>query len=497
MKAYPTFPPWSRRKFIGVAATGIAGIALSTLTGGCEGCLDQIRNRPMRRYLRTGDALLDADIEIYKAAVSAMKALAPSNNCSWEAQRIIHANHCGSAHGTWHFLSWHRAYLANFERICREKAGAGAENWGLPYWNWANYPNFPTQFTGDASNPLFNPGRNAMALPASDGVVGPTTLNDILNLPDFPIFAGGDFFSGQLESGPHNYIHGFVGGNMGSVPTAANDPVFYMHHCMVDYCWYDWNIVRDHANTDDPNWLNHNYAGMFFDKNCNPVETSVIATILMPLLSYQYEPSPVSSSASFEQIVNMNQRDFKKLQEIVQKGAPVKLEFKQRVELAQQISLVGNKALSQPARIEQSMLDQVLNVATDDRVLLTLEEIDAPPTSDYFVRVFVNLPNAGTETPNTDPHYAGSFAFFAEGEQSGHEGHGHDKKKLTYIVDLTETVRRLKQGGENLNVENLSLQFVPVPIDAQRADQAFSLGITRVQIGISPVKIFKNAAPLK
>lgn len=497
MEAHPNFPSWSRRKFIGVTATGIAGIALASLTGACEGCLDQIKNRPMRRYIRTGEPLLDADLDIYKAAISAMKALPNSNPCSWEAQRLIHANHCGDAHGSWHFFSWHRAYLFNFERICRAQAGAGAENWGLPYWNWSNYPNFPTQFTGNAANPLFNAGRNAMGSPALDAIVGPTNLNNLLNLPDFPSFAGTNAFSGQLESSPHNYIHGYVGGDMGWIPTAALDPIFYMHHCMVDYCWYEWNILRDHANTNDPAWVNHNYTGMFSDQNCNPVDTSVIATILMPLLSYQYEISPVSSSISTEPFANMSKQDFKKFQDIVQKGAPVALDFKQRVDLTERIQLTDKKALSQPVRIEASMLDQVLNVATDDRVLLTLEEIDAPPTSDYFVRVFVNLPGASAETPFDDPHYAGSFAFFSEGEATGHEGHGHDKKKLTYIVDLTETVRRLKQGGETLKAEDLQIQFVPVPIDAQQAEKPFNLGIARARLGISPIKIFKNSESKK
>ncbi|MDO8367594.1 MAG: tyrosinase family protein [Saprospiraceae bacterium] len=492
MEPYPTFPTWSRRKFIGVTASGIAGIVLASLTGGCEGCLEKIKNRPIRRFLRTGEPLVDADINIYKAAVSAMKALPASNPCSWEYQRLIHANYCGSAHGSWHFFSWHRAYLFNFEQICRAQAGAGAENWGLPYWNWSNYPNFPTQFMGNAANPLYDNSRNTMAVPAFDGIVGPTNLNNILNLPDFTTFAGSNFSSGQLESGPHNYIHGYVCGNMCSVPTAALDPIFYMHHCMVDYCWYEWNILRNHANTNDPAWQNHNYTGMFADKNCNPVDTSVLATILMPLLSYQYEISPVSSSISTEPFAGMNKSDFKKFQDIVQKGASVSLDFKQRVEVAQRIQLNDQKAFSQPIRLEAAMLDQVMNVASDDRVLLTLEEMDAPTTSEYFVRVFLNLPNANTETPMDDPHYAGSFAFFAAGE-AVHEGHDpQDKKKLTYIVDLTETVRRLKQGGEQLNPADLQLQFVPVPIDPQKGNQPFSLGISRARLGISPIKIFRN-----
>ena len=45
-----------------------------------------------------------------------------------------------------------------------------------------------------------------------------------------------DYFFGQgdIESNPHNNVHVDIGGWMGSVPTAAQDPVFYVHHSNID-----------------------------------------------------------------------------------------------------------------------------------------------------------------------------------------------------------------------------------------------------------------------
>lgn len=43
-------------------------------------------------------------------------------------------------------------------------------------------------------------------------------------------------FDRSFEGG-HGMVHGFVGGLMGSIPSAANDPIFYMHHCFMDYVW--------------------------------------------------------------------------------------------------------------------------------------------------------------------------------------------------------------------------------------------------------------------
>jgi len=55
-------------------------------------------------------------------------------------------------------------------------------------------------------------------------------------------------FSNQLES-IHDRIHGWtggisggVGGDMGTVATAAYDPIFWSHHCMIDRVWYIWQL---------------------------------------------------------------------------------------------------------------------------------------------------------------------------------------------------------------------------------------------------------------
>jgi tyrosinase len=58
-----------------------------------------------------------------------------------------------------------------------------------------------------------------------------------------------DTFRNRLEGwipaedggpGLHNRVHVWVGGTMESVPTAPNDPVFFIHHCYVDKLWAQW-----------------------------------------------------------------------------------------------------------------------------------------------------------------------------------------------------------------------------------------------------------------
>src|SRR5262249_10232850 len=111
-----------------------------------------------------------------------------------------------------------------------------------------------------------------------------------------PIFADTNFFTfwQQIEVTPHNNVHTFIGGTMGTGGSAL-DPIFWMHHCMVDYCWAKWNLELNNNNTNDPTWIN-TVDSHFVDENQNPVSDTAGITTLMPLLSYQYESSAIGSS---------------------------------------------------------------------------------------------------------------------------------------------------------------------------------------------------------
>uniref|UniRef100_A0A915LHK7 Tyrosinase copper-binding domain-containing protein n=1 Tax=Meloidogyne javanica TaxID=6303 RepID=A0A915LHK7_MELJA len=41
---------------------------------------------------------------------------------------------------------------------------------------------------------------------------------------------------------PHGTTHTFIGGHMSDPSIAANDPIFFNHHCFVDLIWelYRW-----------------------------------------------------------------------------------------------------------------------------------------------------------------------------------------------------------------------------------------------------------------
>ena len=145
---------FSRRDFMkGATALGITGLAV--WSGACESACEKIKNRPTRRNIANLPAN-DPIIQTYKDAVAAMKALPNSDGRNWNKQADIHNNKC--PHQNWWFLPWHRAYLANFESICRKLTGNN--DFALPYWNWTTSPSIPAPFWGNG-NPLFNNTRVA------------------------------------------------------------------------------------------------------------------------------------------------------------------------------------------------------------------------------------------------------------------------------------------------------------------------------------------------
>src|SRR4029453_13055283 len=70
--------------------------------------------------------------------------------------------------------------------------------------------------------------------------------------------------SGNLESNPHNRVHGLVGGNapdgltwglMSDPGLVSFDPIFYLHHCTIDRMWASWNAAGN-GNPTESKWLN-------------------------------------------------------------------------------------------------------------------------------------------------------------------------------------------------------------------------------------------------
>ena len=447
--------------------------------GGCDDLADAIKNRPIRRRLRTGSADVDADIATYRQAVTLMKALPNSDPRSWDNQAGIHGVGCCfkfCQHSTDHFFDWHRAYLFYFEKICQKLTGNA--KFGLPYWNWNQNPDIHPAFL-DASSPLFL-GRNRTSMTGSSSVT--TAELD-------PIFADTNFFTfgTQIEGTPHNTVHTYIGGTLGTGGSAL-DPLFWMHHCMVDYCWAKWNIELGNNNTNDATWIN-TADSHFVDADGNPADDSAGITTLMPLLSYQYESSAIGSSPAAAAITTKSA--FQKLEKRIREGANIRFDIKQRIRIADRAAVSIAKPFSRESSVSPGELAGIINSdAAKERVFVSIQYAKLPPTSDFSVRVFINLPDANSSTPTDDPHYAGSFAFFgtdqpnaAAGDESGHEHHPK------FLVNITNTLQKLKRNQELKDGSPISVQLVAVPFAGKFEKEDTQVLLDGIEIITTPVII--------
>jgi tyrosinase len=491
------FNPFSRRDFLkGIGTLGVASLGM--WAGGCDSCVQQIsneiKNRPTRKNIQK---LWDANpsdpvITTYKAAVKAMKALPSSNPSSWEFQKNIHLNKC--IHRNWLWLPWHRAYLVYFERICRKVTGD--DKFALPYWNWNEHPAVPDPFW-ESGSPLNDPNRGGLTQSdkAPSSVVGTTAVQTILNETSFELFASGPppssnlhdgpfTASSGLEVGPHNGIHGFVSGPLGTGDMgqfySPLDPVFYTHHCMCDCLWTHWNNDLGNANTNDTSWTNFALTD-FFDENGNPTSVAVATTVLMPLVTYQYEPCSLAAAAGGAG--GRIKLSGKQLEQFLRTGAPSKLEFVQRFELRQAVTAEAGKPATIAIKVDKAVLGDALQRGPHTRIVLTVADIEIPGKKDFFTRVFVNKPDATGDTSIDDPHYAGSFAFFPAdtGMNHGDSAAAPSHVNTGCLVDVTETLQSLNKAGSL--TDEVSVSLVPVRYFPGEAAGEF-LTLQRLELGV-------------
>jgi tyrosinase len=235
--------------------------------------------------------LSPGDLQNYRTAIATMQGI--SDNRGFQVIAGYHGvpgQFC--EHGTPLFLPWHRAYMYHFEQFLRDRLG----NTAIPWWDWTSGPSHTTGIPpafADAKddagklNPLFTfkvnlPGQlmgNTKRKPHNPATL-PTTANVDKAINDRPEFADFTAFLEQI----HNNVHVWCGGNMGVIPFAAFDPVFYSHHCMIDRIWYLWQIK---------NGIN-NIPSDLLNVSLPPFGMKVSDVLDISHLGYQYAVSLIS-----------------------------------------------------------------------------------------------------------------------------------------------------------------------------------------------------------
>ncbi|KAK3306517.1 uncharacterized protein B0T15DRAFT_527438 [Chaetomium strumarium] len=218
-----------------------------------------------------------AEREQYIAAVKCLQSaspkspeqLVPGARSRFDDFVATHINQTNSIHNTANFLSWHRYYVWTYEKALREECGYSGFQ---PYWNWDRYAADP------ANSPLFNGNASSMSGNSKNGACvssGPfanfqVNLGPGLSLKYNPRCLKRDISKSQAAQttadktyalitrsrdiasfqdtmqgvpGVHAGGHFTIGGDPGSdIFASPGDPVFYLHHAMIDRVWWIWQM---------------------------------------------------------------------------------------------------------------------------------------------------------------------------------------------------------------------------------------------------------------
>lgn len=437
-------------------------------------------------YIRQNVYDMDADNPVitgYQRAITQMQSLPESDPTSWAFQAAIHGkmssdnpdwNQC--QHGSFFFISWHRMYLYYFERIVRKYSEES--DWALPYWDYSNprQRSMPALFrenTGD--NPLYIPERrpsiNAGA-PLSPETVSLDCLTRIpftgtpTSLESFggqTIPAPQQFWrgTGALENVPHNVVHNAIGGWMGSPYTAAQDPVFWLHHANIDRLWNEWiSMGGGRMNPDDEVWLNTEFA--FFDENGNRVVlTGAEVVNTASQLDYRYDGDPEDLTAP---VLAADDRRASKPQKVMTEGPQ-----EGKVELARvagETTAFTSEPLTLSVPMEAQNLDMMKNSFAPGKnsnksTYLTVEGVSFDALPEVSIGVFINVPE-GSTPDFSSAHFVSMITFFdlahlAHHDHGNHGDHTGEDAGSNFIFGIEENLKKLE--AEGIDISDVRVTF--------------------------------------
>ncbi|HVI59346.1 MAG TPA: tyrosinase family protein [Luteimonas sp.] len=356
------------------------------------------------------------------------------------------------------FLPWHRMYVLFFENIIRQVSGR--PDFTLPYWNYtASDPalcgvlpqafRLPNDLVFES---LYRPDRIKLA---NNGK--PIHKNQPGNLMDISVPMGKASYSSSggvqgfcraIDSGIHGSIHVLVGNkyNMGAVPYAARDPLFWVHHANIDRLWASWNL----NGGTNPALAWANKAFVFADGLGQRVSSRLrdyfdIATLGYTYDSFESPPAPPMEGAALRRIPAMPGA----APELVARALPAEL------------GAEATRSLLRP--VAGAARTAVLGLDLDRaprRTWLVLKDLHAWHQPEVLYHVYLGPGRGPAGAGRGD--YVGSINFFDA------EFHDHGGGKLDealgenfFSFDVTALLDRLATRGNGNARDSLAVTFQP------------------------------------
>jgi hypothetical protein len=457
-------------------------------------------------------------LEIYAQAISEMQTMSEASPLAWmwqwythfvsgtttktaEIDRIFGEDNQGQrslAEETWntcqshagqnanHFLPWHRMFVHYFERIVRQVSGH--PEFTLPYWDYTSSDPAkrgvvpaPFRMPGDpVYGALYRVDRSALANAGEP--IHKNQPTDVMDISDamaranYMTVDGVQGFCRAIDSGIHGRIHTLVGTakGMGSVPFAANDPLFWVHHANIDRMWASWNY-NGGRNPTDPTlhpWINNQF--VMADADGSRVSRPLKDFFSITALGYTYDrfiPKPSQQPSQGYAIPSPKTTWRTPAGGLALPGnrkttaTPTE---QQRVASATTTANLGAtptrvvlRAVSSRSTATSSVLG--LDPRREKRTYLVLKNLHTWKQPEVLFHVYV-LPMGGG-APSRE-RYAGNINFFdAEFHDHGRGAKADLLGENFYSFDVTEVLRRIEAAGGSRE----GLQVLIMPAGRPRA----------------------------
>jgi hypothetical protein len=355
----------------------------------------------------------------------------------------------GSVNAKLNFLLWHRIYIWYLEKSVRELSGK--KDFALPYWNYGSkstVDNTMPEKTIDKNGSLYTAARFSIlnaGKPIPEKRVK-EIQSDLNELRTNPSFSGDAGFSRSLEIAPHGFIHDLIGGEyaepketyyneiyqkkmiglMAEVNSAGFDPIFWLHHSMIDRVWESWD-ESDYGQRPSLEELKKNpWPYEFIDPNGNRI-TYTIEEMYNIVFNLDYKYDNLLYESKKPPVLASNEASTKKLISFQDKKE--KIIWEQKVG-----KILGGTAFTHKVTAKLAKNTNKAFIAeANSNIILNLDVVVYKEPSDYY--------NVYLHYPGKKDQYVGKMTFFGIAHDHGTgENHeiGEDGLKLNFSYYISD-----------------------------------------------------------
>ena len=364
------------------------------------------------------------------------------------------------------FLPWHRAFVLYFEAIVRQISGN--DEFSLPYWDYTTDAVIPEEFrqrNDPVYGSLFVENRNAgvnqgtpidqIGVPFPDGAFNLDSLKENDYLEDPSGVPQG--FNAKLNSELHGFVHVKVGTrtNMGRIPYAARDPIFWLHHCNIDRIWAAWNEFGG-SNPAADEWVS-DQRHVFADQSGNRVEVTNGEMTATGPLGYTYDKLPPRPTGAGARVAEAPSSSETRTGAVVAQTEPL-ASSQEKVILGSEPTAV---TLSPGPRAAAGPLSELPGDPSKRRYLVIGNlETNAQPGVVY--NVYAKSGEASERQPASG-RYLGSIQFFDADPVAGRAA-----RSRRFVFDVTEALAGVPEADR--------LTYFIVPAGQPEADAQPAIG---------------------